>query len=155
MRDRTKSNSNRLAKSYSLYSHLASHLANIHSLNDGQFQRTSQLRPLSIYSIRWTPHVILSMSFFLLPTHLGSGRSAGPPPLQPAALPLRRLVALPTPKLAAPLTRARADEKGEQKWRHARPSRTNSAPTRGDSPSKGPTNGTNPIPVLKKKEKRY
>jgi hypothetical protein len=106
MRDGTKSNSNRLAKSYSLYSHLASHLANIHSLNDGQFQQTSQLKPLSIYSIRWTPHVILSMSFFLLPTHLGSCRSAAPPPLQPAALPLRRLVSPLT--LAGRPTRAQA-----------------------------------------------
>jgi hypothetical protein len=47
-----------------------------------------------------------------------------------------------------------ADEKGEPKRRHAACSRPNPALTRGDSPSKGPTNGTTPIPVLKKKKEK-
>jgi hypothetical protein len=48
-----KSNSDRLVKSYSLYSHLASHLDKIHSLNYDQLQHTSQIILQCVYNNWW------------------------------------------------------------------------------------------------------
>jgi hypothetical protein len=78
-----KSNSNKLAKFYSLYSHLASHKQKIHSSNCCQLQQTSQ-----IYSTWWGSCVTLSSSSRLRsptrgrqgpPTHLHSLPAGHPP----------------------------------------------------------------------------
>jgi hypothetical protein len=85
---KAKSNSNRLAKSYSLYSHLASNLDKIHSLNWDKFQQTSQTRLSIIYSNGWDLRVILTPCFFLpsptVPSHDASASANGWLPRAPA-----------------------------------------------------------------------
>jgi hypothetical protein len=112
--------SNILAKSYSLYSHLTSHLDKIHSPNYDQFQHTSQIILQCVYNNWWALPVILTICFFLPYTSLlrPSARRLASIASTPRWLPARSRVPtghlltpgvsvgrLPALKLAPPLSR--------------------------------------------------